>query len=600
MTRPRHETAPGRRRLVRLTARAVALLSVVAALSASGDGMARRDVIGGLAFVDEIDVTVVNIDVLVRDRADRVVTDLKREDFRLLIDGQERPLSNFAAYTEQAIADAAVSQPPGGAAFPAPTAVTGVEDPGPAAAAGEIPIQPVHVVLFVDNENLRPMDRNRVLPQVLRFVRTIMLPHVRVMVVSAERSVRVVQGFTAEIREVEAALRSLRRVSGGRADDDRTRNRLIRDIQKIEDQKMSSGGRVDPRDAMLAEEMIRSYGEEVAFELDYTAAGMREITASLAGLPGRKVMIHVSNGLPMIAARDLVMWWGEIFQQRPSLPMLSRFNRSALYESLAAAANAQGVSLYTVDASGVSGTAGASAEFSRPLDPMVSTNYTINHQQPLQYLAEATGGRAILDSNDVADDLARLRADLFTYYSLGFDLSAAGGDTVHRLEVELPNHPEHRLLYRQTFVEKSLESRVQDEVVSSLVLEVESNAMGIAVVTGTPRPTSGDRWLLPVEISFPIESVALLPEQGDYVGRVVAYLATRNIVGRQSEIQRREFEIRMPAADYEERGGEHFTASFDLLMEEGVHRIVVGILDPLTRQSSYARTLQAVPEGGGQ
>jgi hypothetical protein len=310
-------------------------------------------------------------------------------------------------------------------------------------------------------------------------------------------------------------------------------------------------------------------------------------------------MIHVSNGLPMIAARDLVMWWGEIFQQRPSLPMLSRLNRSALYESLAAAANAQGVSMYTVDASGLSGTAGASAEFSRPLDPMVSANYTINHQQPLQYLAEATGGRAILDSNDVADDLARLRDDLFTYYSLGFDLSAAGGDTVHRLEVELPGHPEYRLLYRRTFVEKSLESRVQDEVMSSLVLEVESNAMGIDVVAGVPRPTSEDRWLLPVEVSFPIRSVALLPEQGDYVGRLVAYLATRNTVGRQSEIQRREFEIRMPAEDYEERRGEHFTATFDLLMEEGVHRIVVGLLDPLTRQASYARTLQAVPRGGG-
>jgi hypothetical protein len=229
---------------------------------------------------------------------------------------------------------------------------------------------------------------------------------------------------------------------------------------------------------------------------------------------------------------------------------------------------------------------------------MVTSLYTVNHQQPLQYLAEATGGRAILDSNDVAEDLEELRGDLFTYYSLGYSLSTTGGDTVHRVEVELPEHPGYRLVYRRTFVEKSVESRVQDAVVSGLVLDLDDNPMGIELTAGSTKPASEDRWVLPLEISFPIESVALLPEGDEYVGQVVAYLATRNTEGRQSEIQRREFEIRMPASDWEFRRSERYTAAFDLLMEEGVHRVVVGLLDPVTRQSSFARMTETVPSGG--
>ena len=51
--------------------------------------------IGGLGFVDEVDVRVVNVDVFVRDGAGRPIKDLGREDFRLLQDGKEVPISNF-------------------------------------------------------------------------------------------------------------------------------------------------------------------------------------------------------------------------------------------------------------------------------------------------------------------------------------------------------------------------------------------------------------------------------------------------------------------------------------------------------------------------
>ena len=593
---PRPRKAAAARRPARLAAALAALI----ACAAAAQELERRDVVGGLAFVDEVEVTVVNIDVFVRDKSDKVVTGLDREDFRLMVDGRERPLSNFAAYSEEWIAELmAERDDAGGFAPPAPTPEAATAEP--AAAEGPPPagrVQPVHVVLYVDNENIRPFDRNRVLPQVQRFLKTIMLPHVEVMVVSAERSVRIVQGFTNDPRQIEAALRDMRTLYGGRAEDDTARGRLIHDIQKVEDQQaMGQRSQSGTADALLVEDRIRTFGEELAFELGYSAAAVREITTSLAGLPGRKILVHISSGLPMVPARDLVTWWGEVFQQRSTLPMLARFNRRALFDNLAATANSQGVSFYTIDASGLGGAGGTSAEYSRPVDPMITAVNAINHQEPLQYLAETTGGRAILDANDVTRGLEELRDDLFSYYSLGYSLSAGGRDTVHRVSVELPEHPQYRLVYRRTFLEKSTESRARDAVVSGLVLDVDDNPMGIELAARTPRPATEDRWVLPIEVSFPIESVALLPEGEEYAGRMVVLLANRNLEGRQSDIQRREFEIRMPAADYERRRSELYTASFELLMEAGSHRIVVGLLDPVTRQTSFAHLQQKIRGG---
>jgi hypothetical protein len=245
------------------------------------------------------------------------------------------------------------------------------------------------------------------------------------------------------------------------------------------------------------------------------------------------------------------------------------------------------VTFYTIDASGLAGGGSASAEHSRPIDPVAAGIHLFNYQEPLLFLAEKTGGRAIVDSNDVTSLLEEMRDDLFTYYSLGYTLSASGSDTVHKIEVELPAHPEYKLVYRRTLVEKSLESQVQDRVVSGLLLALDDNPMALEITAGEPKPATGERWILPVEVAVPIESVALLPEAGEYVGRVVLFIANRDMKGKQSDIQRRQFEIRMPPEDYETRRGEHYVAALDLLLDVGEHKIVVGALDPVTRQASF-------------
>ena len=551
----------------------------------------RSEVVGGLAFVDEIELTVVNIDVFATAKDGRAVTDLEADDFRVFQDGQERTLSHFALYTEEVI-----SRITGEAAGESsPTSPPGDEAPASEQGANMRPeIKPVYIVLFIDNENLRPMDRNRVLGQMRSFLREVMYPHVQVMVVSYQRSLVVEQPFTGDSKEIAEALREVRMMTAGRPAQDTERKKILNEFSSLQ----QGGTRGTERDRIDLEGRIRSYADVIANELDFAINAVREVTITLSGLPGRRYLIHVSSGLPMVPAKDLLYQFGSVFQNQSTLAMEARLNRRRHFQSLASAANAQGVTFYTIDASGLGGAGNTiSAEYAGATDPITASLYAINQQEPLQYIAEKTGGRAILSANDVTAGLDRFRQDLFTYYSLGYTISGSGTDKVHRLKVQLPGHPDYELNYRRNFVEKSLESKVQDRVFTGLTFDIEENPMAVSVETSVAAPAADDRWILPIEVGFPLESIALVPEGEEFVGRVVVFVAVRDDRGRQSDLQRREHEIRVTQSDLERYRSDPYIIELPLLMKSGSYRIVVGVMDRLTRQSSYHTIHRTVSRG---
>jgi VWFA-related protein len=566
---------------------------VVAGVSAQEQPTAddRPEVIGGLAFIDEVKLTVVNIDVFVTDNG-KAVTDLEADDFRVLQDGQERQLSHFALYTEEVISRIVQNEADASSAVPPPTPEAAVAEP---ATTARPEIKPVYIVLFIDNENLRPMDRNRVLGQIQAFLNEVMYPHVQVMVVTYQRSLKVEQPFTNNSKEISDALRAVRSMNATRGTQDTERKKILREFSALQ----QGGSRGTQQDRIELEGMIRSYADVIDNELDFAINAVREITATLSGLPGRKYLFHISSGLPMVPAKDLLYQLGTTFQQTSTLAMESRLNRRRQYQNLASAANSQGVTFYTIDASGMGGAGDSiSAEYAGATDPITAGLYVINHQEPLQYIAEKTGGRAILSVNDVTSGLEQFRQDLFSYYSLGYTISGSGTDTIHRLEVQLPDHPGYELNYRRNFVEKSLESKIQDRVLSGLTFDIEENPMAVSVDTGAATPAAGERSILPVEIGFPLDSIALVPDGDEYVGQVVVFVAVRDDKGRQSDMQRRDHEIRIPRNDLEAHHGDRYVIELPLLMRPGSVRIVVAVMDRLTRQASYSTIHRTVPSAG--
>ena len=547
--------------------------------------------VGGLTFIDEIELTIASLVVHVTDKKGNAITDLGQDDFEIFHDGERREITNFRLYTDESIRQHYAEQEDLGT----PALTQSTDTP-----AGPVPI---HMVLYIDNENLEPLDRNRVLSQAKDFVRTSVHPPAQMMVVAYQRSFEVLQEFTSDPNEVLDAIRSVRRYTGGRSERQNARRDIISKMNELEGQANSGGGSYSNQSGSRGGgysqilSMIANYAREVENSLFFTLDQLRQIITSLSGLPGKKGIIYVSNGLPMIPGMDLYYELSRVTHESTVLSEMYQFDRSRLYQQLAATANSQGVTLYTINASGLDVGGGGSAEYSSATDPLSTSIAQNNLNDSLRFLADETGGMAIYNTNDVGPKLGLISQDMYTYYSLGYPLQASGSDRVHKVKVKLRDNPayeKYQLRYRSRFVEKSLETRVQDAVVSSLVFDVVDNPMELDVVTGTPVPASEGRWILPTEISFPINKVALLPEGEDYVARVVFYVATRDSEGKRSDLVQQNHEVRVPSTEYERAQRERFTIKVSLLMEAGRYKVAVALLDPVTRQDSYRTISTAV------
>jgi VWFA-related protein len=542
--------------------------------------------VGGLTFVDEIALTIANLVVHVTDKKGRAVTTLTQDDFEVYQDGDPKQISNFKLYTDEVVrSELGVTT---GLDIPEPT-------PIPEATATGGP-QPVHLVLYIDNQNLDPLDRNRVLSQAQGFVRTSLHPPAQMMVVAYQRSFEVLQDFTSDPSEIFKALRLVRTYTGGRTERDSSRQDIMERIQRLQSEqragtsRSSSGDPSNDREWNEIYSLIDNYAKESINDLQFTLDSLRQIITSLTGLPGKKGVIYVSNGLPMIPGMDLFYEASKAMNDSTILSRMFEFDRSRTYKQLAATANAQDVTLYTIDASGLSLQGVGSAEYATAADPMISSIGRNNLTDSLRYLSDETGGITIYNTNDIGPRLELVTQDMFTYYSIGYPLQASGQDKVHRVKVKLRDDPafsEYEVRYRPRFVEKSLETRVQDRVVSSLVFEIDENPMGLEVEAGTPAAATEDRWLLPAHLSFPLSSVAMLPEGDDFVARIVLFIAARDTDGKRSDLVRQMHEIRVPTALYEDARDKNYGIDTQLLMEAGRYKISIALLDPLTRQVSY-------------
>lgn len=559
-------------------------LAAVLAIATAGQAAKKTPTprpIGGLTFSDSYELSVVNIDVFVADKGGTPVTDLKQGDFQVFQDGQEKEITNFAVYTQD-VYRTLYQRPTPGLAMPTPTPLPDAE-PAPE-------IKPIFMVIYIDNQNLRPLDRNRVLRQLRQFVRANLRPPTKMMVVNFDRSLKVLQGFTTDPGHVITSLRSLRMHTGGRTERDSARKEVLEMMRKYQDQENASGGRGTNdqyNGPHQVNRLMMGWADEEANNLAFTIGSLRQVISILAGLPGRKSVLYVSDGLQMVPGIDLFYEYSNIYQDTDVLNLISRYDRTRLFKSLVSTASSQGVTFFTLGAQGLQMAGMGSAEHRYAQTGTSMTVINSSYVDSLRYMADGTGGRAIVNTNDFEGGLEKVAADLYTYYSLGYSITATGRDKIHRIKVVLRNNPGYTVRYRRHFVEKSIESNVQDRVMTSLVFPVAENPMTVDVKSGSASPATNEWWTVPIHVSFPIDSIALLPEGEEYVGRVILFVAARDQKGKQSDLQRQEHEVRIPAADYDKAKQQRFGLDLSLLMESGSYRVGVGLLDQVTQQASY-------------
>ncbi|MGE5233016.1 MAG: VWA domain-containing protein, partial [Acidobacteriota bacterium] len=356
-------------------------------------------------YFEAVNVTVVNVDVYVTDKSGNRVRGLSPADFELFEDGRPVQISNFYV-VENGKPVAEPTEPP------APQAT-----PSPAAVAAAPPMRPeeqqLSLVIYIDNFNLKPFDRNRVFRELRQFLTQNVKQGDRVMLVTYDRERHVRVPFTTDLSAVAAATFDLEKISAQGVHQESDRRGLLDDID-----------RANSLNEVYSQ--VRTYAESQYNDLSFTTSALRDFVTSLAGLPGRKALLYVSDGLQIRAGEDLYYALQDKFKEQVSLLEAQTYDLSRTFQELAAEANANRVTFYTIDAAGLRVSSAASAETNSPRSPYVDQVYTSNLQAPLQMMAEQTGGLAVLNANNVLPALQKIAIDFDTYYSLGYTPSHAG------------------------------------------------------------------------------------------------------------------------------------------------------------------------------
>lgn len=524
-------------------------------------------------FFESIDVSVVNVDVYVTDKKGNRIRGLSREDFELYEDGRPMTITNFYAVDDGTAGESAAPAETA-TAGPAPAAPPPAR---PAAPPEEIPEdQRLHLVVYVDNWNIQPFNRNRVFTSIREFLRSRLSPADRVMLMTYDREPHVRRPFTSDPSTIASALFEIERMSANGARQDSERRDALREIR-------------DSRDSTHATVVARMFAESVQNEMSFGLEALKNTVRSLAGLPGRKAILYVSDGLPMVPGEDL---FHAVQEKYPSggggLLQAHTYDMSRRFQEMISLANTSRVSFYTLDAAGLRVSTAASAEErTANASIFVDSVHWSNIQSPLQMIAEETGGLAILNTNDPTRGLGRIGDDLRNYYSLGYAPAHAGDGRFHEIEVRVRNKA-WEVRHRDGYRDKTTEARMSDGVMSALFYDVESNPLGIVIDRGQATARDDGNFVVPVEVRIPIGRLVLVPQGDVHAAKVRVFLGAMDDKAHISEVQEAAVPIEIPAAELERAKQQVYVFTMPVLMRRGQQKLAVGVRDDLAQSVSFA------------
>lgn len=595
-------------------------LAVLSPLALSGQGVTN-------IFRDTAEVHVINVDVVVTDPDGRPVTGLTAEDFQLFEDGRPVEISNFFVVEEGRSRPLIAEDVEG----------REIRVRGDGTAAEAEPAE-LHLAVFVDNATMRPAHRNRVLRRLDKVLERSWRPGLSVMLVSNERGLEIRQPFTGRREAIAAALDELEGIDSRGLRLEQDREALLEAIGKVNvdagsglyDHKegMYLGTALGPGDedegagnlilsqrdvtAMVAAEahalvpQMLAYAQASNDEVSGSLKVLHQVVNMLAGLPGRKAVLHVSDGLSLNPAEAVFEAFDRLMEVLPDTPELrglpeeaKRYDLTEGFEALTAAANAGRVSLYTLDASPPEAVRRGGAEVSsKTRNLRFSSTEERNQQESLVIMADGTGGRAALSNSMLDTTLTGLFEDFASYYSLGYQVDREPGRERH-IEVRMVD-PERNLTarHRKTMRDQTPEQRMAELTMAALMLGALDNPLEIELEAQAAEPTDDGNFLVPVMIRIPLGNLVLVPGAQEHQAHVSMYVAVVDEKGRTSEVTRQMCPIRIPNSELLVALGRHAGCGLRLLMRSGEQTVAVGVRDELSSRDSTVRLAMEVGASG--
>jgi VWFA-related protein len=486
------------------------------------------------------------------------VPGLTREDFEVRQDGVAQPISNFYAVS-------------GGKVLLEDGKVLGLDDP---AAREDLPAEvKARYIIFIDNLNIQPQNRNRMFGRLKEWVAQTIGKNAEAMVVTWNRSVKVRRKFTSEGGDVVGLLDQIELETGGRSSFAAERRDAL---QRIDDSQSAAEG----------QQIARQFAESVRSDIRFTIDALKDTINGLAGVSGRKTLIYVSEGLPSTVGIELYDAVQQKYREQTNSLEQFEFNMDTQYATIVQAANAQGVTLWPLDASGLQVDELVSAENRQIQNRPSSFIMRVNMQAPLQMLAEQTGGLSAVNTNDWKKNLDELAKDYSNFYSIGYRTQRAAADRPHTILVTVKKKG-LTVRTRKGFVEKTIETRTAEAVIAALNYSRDENPLGVALAMGESAPYDSENFTIPAKLTIPIGRIGLVPTGDHYEGTLFFYFVVLDVSGKQSDLTMKEEKIRVPNAKLTDAQHKFYPYEVKMLVVPGGQKVSIAVRDGVTSQVSY-------------
>ena len=536
---------------------------------------------------------LVNIDVIVKDKKGKYVSDLKPEDFVITENGQPQKIEFFDAPLSKS--DTAK---PGG--------VTVVE--APTTTPATVPRN--YVSLVLDSQTTDLTNLKQVREGAIRYVREQVTDADAVAILSVTNGLQMLQPFTQDKAKLIATLEKL----GTRADSKSLENKDIaenianlRDFLNSASSTPSSGittnaGGAAAARVMLAQTVLQQF---IRLRTALSLQQARPVLAALAALaeglrpiPGKKTLVLFSQGF---VTPEVLDW-----QVQSTIDIANRAN----------------VAIYIIDSAGLRAAAPASGSLvpSSPLAGAASTNQeqriravggeTVfdnvrQEGQTREYdilyrLSGDTGGKFLKGNNDIGQGLERINQEIQARYTLAYRSSNQNFDgTFRKVKIEV-HRPDVQIISRSGYYAIAPEEIVllspADKKLLANFNEAQTNpGLPVFVSISAFRGRNG-LYTVPLAIEVPPSAVKF-DRKGDKQSMQLEVLGVLKATpDRMLSRLGGNFAVNLSANDYNEILNNNIFYRQDLQLTSGDYTIDLIVQDKLSGKVSARREHLVLPE----
>jgi VWFA-related protein len=392
--------------------------------------------------VIRVETNLAQTDVLVVDKKGQVVTGLRPSEFELRVDERPQAITAF----DEVISGSSTE----GKRLYAARGLQDIATP-PSAEKPEQRRRPF-IFFFVDDIHLSGEGMARTRSLLLDFLNNQMRPNDRVAIVSTSGQI----GFLQQLTDNKSVLREAIGRLSPRYDPEAmpATHVTLTEVDANMVANHSDSGLFEylvaatmkeyqmqnPLNAiMMVNNRVNQINKQGKIAEFLTLTSLESLIRSTTPLPGRKVVFFISDGFVVD---------------------LKRSNGATILQRVAARSAAVGAVIYALDTRANS--FGPAADVSRndypDFTPATAWRSLIENkapQEPLEALADQTGGRAYLNASGLTDGVSDALAENASYYLLGWRPNAKQRASRANIEVRVTGRPDLRVRARRRYFDVS-------------------------------------------------------------------------------------------------------------------------------------------------